>query len=298
MPPTTHTFGRVQFLPGPDRGKYPHCHGLYLAGRDRRVLVDPASDRSALEALRDGPGVDEVWLSHYHEDHFAHLDLFEGLPLCIAAADAPALASLEAFFEAYGLDEPALQEAWTPLLEAMFHFRPRVPTGDLVDGGLEDLGGLTVEILATPGHTAGHVALRVPEEGLLFLGDYDLTAFGPWYGDAVSSLEDTVASVARLGRVSARRWIAAHEQGVFLEAPPVLWDAYLAVIDRREADLRKALRRPRTLPELVEERIVYRKAREPRLFYDWAEAAILRKHLARAEAEGDVLREGDRYHLQ
>ena len=37
-----------------------------------------------------------------------------------------------------------------------------------------------------PGHTAGHCALVVESEGIAFIGDIDLTGFGPYYGDASS----------------------------------------------------------------------------------------------------------------
>jgi glyoxylase-like metal-dependent hydrolase (beta-lactamase superfamily II) len=39
-----------------------------------------------------------------------------------------------------------------------------------------------------PGHTAGHCALLVEPQGVAFIGDIDLSGFGPYYGDATSSL--------------------------------------------------------------------------------------------------------------
>jgi glyoxylase-like metal-dependent hydrolase (beta-lactamase superfamily II) len=71
-------FGPVWFIPGENRGRYPFCHSIYIEGA--RVLIDPASDRERLVQLRENPGVETVWLSHWHEDHFMHLDLFDGLP--------------------------------------------------------------------------------------------------------------------------------------------------------------------------------------------------------------------------
>ncbi len=38
---------------------------------------------------------------------------------------------------------------------------------------------------------------------MLFLGDYDLTRFGPWYGDVYSSIEDTIISISRLKKIPA-----------------------------------------------------------------------------------------------
>ena len=66
-------FGPIRFLPGENRGKYPFCHSLYIDGAG--ILIDPASDRDRLKGLHKNGGVREVWLSHWHEDHFMHLDL-------------------------------------------------------------------------------------------------------------------------------------------------------------------------------------------------------------------------------
>lgn len=296
--PVERRFGPILFLPGPNHGKYPFCHSLYVEG-DKRVLIDPASDRVRLEALKASPGVDEVWLSHYHEDHFTNLDLFEERPFRISAVDAPNLADLESFHEAYGIRESTLRQEWSYLLETMFNFRPRTCAHPFVDGEVVDLGGVTAEVIATPGHTAGHCAFyfREPgqELGLLFLGDYDLTSFGPWYGDDCSDIAETIASVQRLRSLPARVWVAAHEQGVFEVDPGPTWDAYLAVIDRREQALSELLAEPRTLTDVVEARIVYGKPREPKSFFDWAEAATMKKHLARLEVSGDICRDGDHW---
>ena len=88
----TH-FGPVWFIPGENDGKYPFCHSLYI--ETAGILIDPASDRKRLQELRENPGVKEVWLSHWHEDHFMHLDLFDDLPFSIMEQDAHRLPTLK-----------------------------------------------------------------------------------------------------------------------------------------------------------------------------------------------------------
>ena len=142
-------FGPVRFLPGPNNGKYPYCHSVFIEGAG--ILIDPSSDRQRLEALRDTHDVNAVWLSHWHEDHFMHLDLFEDVPLAMHAADAPFLENMETFLDGYGIEDTDTREAWKPMLEEIFHFRPRQPDMLLEEKEGLSIGDVTVDILHTPG---------------------------------------------------------------------------------------------------------------------------------------------------
>jgi glyoxylase-like metal-dependent hydrolase (beta-lactamase superfamily II) len=287
------SFGPIRFIPGPNRGKYPYCHSVYIEGAG--ILIDPAADRERLKRLRDEEGVQVVWLSHWHEDHFMHLDLFDDRPLAMHPADAPMLTAMEAFLDAYGLDDPDQRQRWQSVLTDTFHFRPRRVDWFLEEGETIDLGRLQVEVLHTPGHTPGHLAFRFVEPEILFLGDYDLTAFGPWYGDRDSSISETLAAVRRLRAIPARTWLTCHETGVFNNVPPDTWDAYLAVIEQRRQALLKLLVKPCTLDDIVNAWIVYRKAREPLDFYAQAEKALMGKHLQELLTDGRVVRTGNRF---
>ncbi len=284
------SFGPIRFLPGPNRGKYPYCHSVYVEGAG--ILIDPAGDRDRLKRLRAEEGVNAVWLSHWHEDHFMHLDLFDDLPLAMHPADAPMLADMETFLDAYGIDDPDTRAQWRMVLRKTFHFRARRADQFLEEGSIIDLEGVQLEILHTPGHTPGHLGFRFAGPEVLFLGDYDLTPFGPWYGDRDSSITATVAAVQRLRRIPARTWLTGHETGVFDAAPPAVWDAYLAVIDQRRQALLDLLATPCTLDDIVNAWIVYRKPREPLDFYTHAEKALMGKHLEELLANGQAVQDG------
>ena len=286
-------FGPIWFIPGEQGGRYPFCHSVYVEGAG--LLIDPASDRERLIQLRADPGVKGVWLSHWHEDHLMHLDLFEDLPLWISAADAPPIANFDAFMDAYGMDQADERAYWREILAKDFHFRPRTPSGFLTEGTERSAGGPAIEVLSTPGHTPGHTAFFFKEQGVLFMGDYDLTKFGPWYGDVESSIEETIASVRRLRKISAKVWITGHETGLFESDPGDLWERYLAVISVREEKLLELLKTPRTLDDVVAACIIYGKPREPKAFFDFGERAHMKKHLEKLMREGIVRREGERY---
>lgn len=270
-------FGPVCFIPGENKGKYPYCHSVYIEGDG--VLIDPASDRDGLSRLKEQSGVRQVWLSHWHEDHIMHMDLFDDVPFRISEEDAPQLSDLEIFMDAYGFTDKTIREYWGPLLLDQFHFKPRKPERLFKNGEQVRLNSVTVEVIHTPGHTPGHYSFFFQEPGVLFLGDYDLTPFGPWYGDRDSSIQDTIASIERLKQFPAKVWITSHETGLFEKDPGDIWERYLQVIQTRENKLLDLLQSPRTMKEIVDACIVYGRPREPRAFFMIGERGIMGKHV-------------------
>jgi glyoxylase-like metal-dependent hydrolase (beta-lactamase superfamily II) len=280
-------FGPVRFIPAPGKGRYPYCHSVYI--EEAGVLIDPGSDRERLQELKDRGAVRQIWLTHWHEDHSTHLDLFPDVPLWIGEHDAPPLSDLELMLDWYGMSVPAECDFFRASLLEQFHFRPRTADRLLKDGEVIDLGCVTVEVINAPGHTPGHLALYFREPQLLLLGDVDLTPFGPWYGDRDSSIEQTIATVEKLRNIPAKVWLASHETGIFTENPGALWDDYLQVIQRRENQLREFLKSGHTLEEIVNAWIVYGKEREPRDFFAFGERANIQKHLDRLVNSGEVV---------
>jgi len=288
-------FGPVWFIPGDNYGIYPNCHSIYIEGDG--VLIDSGADRERLIQLREGPGVREVWLTHWHEDHLMHLDLFDDLPLLISEPDAPPLTDLDVFMDAYGMEDSDEREYWRFVLKKEFHFRPRRPTRFLKGEEVVPLKSGSVEVLATPGHTPGDLSFFFQTEGVLLLGDYDLSGFGPWYGDRESSIQETIRSVTRLREVPARVWLSSHERGIFEEKPGDRWDQYVAVIHERERKLIERLRTPQTLEDIVGAWILYGRRREPKAFFEFGERAHMKKHLEKLMNEGRVAKDGSFYRI-
>ena len=286
-------FGPLEFIPGHNFGRYPFCHSLLIKGK-RSVLLDPGSNRKLLVALAQQGRVDCVWLSHTHEDHFKDLDLFSHCELWAPLRGARSLENLDYLFDAYGMQPEEREFFREPMLND-FHFKPRTVDRFFSDEELIDLGGVTVQVLPTPGHTAGHVSLLFPENGVLFLGDYDLTSFGPYYGDLDSDIDATIESINRLRVIDAKVWITSHENGVFETNPGDKWDKYLGVIDEREQKLMDLLTSPRTMDQIIDACIIYGKKREPSWFFTFGERMLMGKHLQRLMRRGLVFLEDDRY---
>ncbi|MGY1624978.1 MBL fold metallo-hydrolase [Geodermatophilus sp. SYSU D00965] len=287
------SYGAVTVLGSPEAGRYPAGNSLLIRGTRGTVLVDPS-----LEVHRRGgaPGnVDLVAVSHAHEDHLAGLHLFPDSPVLAHPAEVGAVRSPDVLLAGFGMGPRESGDVAEGLRET-FHLAERRDVSTFDDGDVLDLGGRTVTVLHLPGHTAGHCGFLVEPDGFLFLGDVDLTSFGPYYGDLSSNLEDFAASIARLRDVEARWYGTSHHVGVVEGRPAFLaaLDRFAAVIRRRDDVLLELLRQPRTLEDVVAHRLVYRPHVQLPLV-DAVERRTARLHLERLVRLGAVVVTDDGY---
>ena len=295
--PPRRDFGRVAVFFGEQNGKYPDGNQVLVAGTDTRATLD-----AMLVSNRIGPEFDAVDLAlmgHIHEDHMAGLHRLTHAAVHVHEDDLEAARSWDGLVEAYGVHDPDRVREMRMRFERDLFYAPRPDATGYKDGARWDFGGVRVEAIHMPGHTAGHCVLLVEPEGVAYIGDIDLTGFGPYYADASSSLGGFRRSLARLPEIPAKVWVTAHHRGVYTDRDRLLRDlaAYDAKIGEREQRLLSMLARaPKTLRELVAERLLY----PPNFDSPWVEAAEERtigQHLAELLADGRVRQEGESYRL-
>jgi len=106
------------------------------------VVVDPAEAAPVLDAARArGWAITQIWNTHWHPDHIggnAAIKAATGARVSAPAAEAAKIDSLD-----------------VPLAE-----------GDEVR-----LGAVRGTVLEVPAHTAGHIAIHLPDEQMIFVGD-------------------------------------------------------------------------------------------------------------------------------
>jgi hydroxyacylglutathione hydrolase len=122
--------------------------------------------------------------THGHWDHIgdnARVAEHTGAPIAVHPLDAERLA------------DP--HPLWAP-----FDIPPSVAAVELAEGGEIRFGAIRLEVLHTPGHTAGSVSLLAAEDGLLFSGD---TLFAGSFGRVDLPGGDPGAMVESLVRLSS-----------------------------------------------------------------------------------------------
>ncbi|WP_332815559.1 MBL fold metallo-hydrolase [Ramlibacter sp.] len=286
-------FGPVSIFLGDKAGKYPDGNQVLVQGSDTRVAFD-----TPLVSNRIGPtfdGVDLVILGHVHEDHMAGLHRVPRAQVQVHEADLAAAQSWAGLARHYGYPHDVLS-AFRPVLERDFHYAPRPDATGYADRASWDLGGgVTVRAHHLPGHTAGHCALVVEGVGLAFIGDIDLTGFGPYYGDATSDLTAFRRSLRSVADLDARIWVTSHHRAVLTDRAGFLGhlERFARRIEERTQTLLDYLHDgPQTLAQLAQRRILYPQGFDVP-YLECAERNSIRMHLDELVAQGIVRSEGD-----
>lgn len=278
-------YDEVTVLASSHGGAFPYGNSVVVRGSAGTLVIDPS-----LEVDHDPVQPDAVMISHAHEDHIAGLRHFAA-DIFAHHADVDGVRSLQVLLDNYGLTDEQRAGVDAQIGDT-FDLTPGFPDAAGVDDGhVFDLGGVTATVVHLPGHTAGHSGVLVEPTGFLYLADIDLTSFGPMYGDLGSSVDDYLASIARVRDIDARWYGTFHQKGVVTGANDFrarLAD-YEGVIRRREDRLLELLRHPRTVDEIIVERLVYRPhVRLP--FVDAVEKRTAELHLERLMRHGQVMR--------
>ncbi|MBN1274149.1 MAG: MBL fold metallo-hydrolase [Candidatus Aminicenantes bacterium] len=172
-----------------------------LLGQEKAAVIDTGTGigniRAVAEELTELPV--EVVLTHEHYDHVAgawrfedviHYDNKEALNVLAAGRNND---SLQKYVTPYYLWKP-LPEGFDP---TTWTIPPLRPTRLVKEGDIIDLGGRTLEVIYTPGHSPGQMCLLDAKNRILFTGDHFFP--GPLYAHAADvNMADYIASNQKL----------------------------------------------------------------------------------------------------
>ena len=231
---------------------------------ERLVLIDggwavPEArarlDRALAALDADVRAVSRILVTHAHRDHYTlavQLRREVGTPIGLGAGERPALVALtERWQGSLRAQRDVLRAAGAePLLgelEALGGSQGPPdgyePPDEWLEPGCIELAERSLEVVATPGHTQGHVVFRDADAGVLFAGDHVLPHITPSIGfepvPMVSPLRDFLASLDALRRLPDTLLLPAHGG----PAPSVHGriDELVAHHDARLAEMRAAV---------------------------------------------------------
>ncbi|KAI7265925.1 hypothetical protein KC345_g8340 [Hortaea werneckii] len=221
-------------------GHWEQVHSFLLLGQNRAVLIDTGlgigNIRSITDRLTALPI--DVLTTHVHTDHIGSHGQFERI--YVHEGDRDWLVhgiqglSLEQIRRDIGRDITInTPQGFDPAAYTPFQGEP---SGLLSDGELIDLGGRSLRMYHTPGHSPGHLCFWDESRGFLFTGDllYDKTPVYAFYPS--TNPADLVRSLARIAEIDGVRKVYGSHNTLGL-APEILQEVKRAAHDLREAGL-------------------------------------------------------------
>ncbi len=181
----------------------------YIIGRGKVAILDPGPDdnahiRALLDAVR-GETVTHIFVTHTHRDHSPAVPKIKAATGATVYAQGPhRLARPLHIGEARRLDASADMD-----------FCPDVA---LADGEIVSGDGWTMEALATPGHTANHMAFALKESELIFSGDHVMAWSTTIVAPPDGSMSDYMASLEKFAARPEALYLPGHGTAV-REAP-------------------------------------------------------------------------------
>src|SRR5438067_6000462 len=250
----------------------------YILGRGKVAIIDPGPDDPAhiaalLDAVR-GETVTHIFVTHTHRDHSPAVPAIKAATGAEVLAEGPHRASRP------------LHAGEAPRMEASndLDFRPdRV----LADGEVVSGDGWTIEAVATPGHTANHMAFALREANLIFSGDHVMAWSTPVVAPPDGAMSDYMASLQKLARRSEPIYLPGHG-GMVREAPQFVQHYIEHRQGREVAILRRLAKGEADIPTLV--RAIYI-GLDPRLVR--AAGLSVLAHLEDLVARGLVATDGE-----
>jgi glyoxylase-like metal-dependent hydrolase (beta-lactamase superfamily II) len=160
----------------------------YIIGRGKVAIIDPGPNdpnhvRALLHAVRSET-VTHILVTHTHLDHSPAVTAIKAATGATVYAEGPHRATRP------------LHEA-DVIRPADRDFRPDVA---LKDGGVIAGDGWAVEAIATPGHTANHLAFALKGTNVLFSGDHVMGWSSTIVAPPDGSMRDYVASLEKLSK--------------------------------------------------------------------------------------------------
>jgi glyoxylase-like metal-dependent hydrolase (beta-lactamase superfamily II) len=198
----------------------------YIVGRGKVAIIDPGPDddrhiAALLEAVR-GETVTHIFVTHTHRDHSPAVPKIKAATGAVVYAQGPhRLARPLHIGETRRLDASADMD---------FHPDIALPDGEIVRGD-----GWTLEAVATPGHTANHMAFALREAHLMFSGDHIMAWSTTIVAPPDGAMSDYMASLDKLTRRSEPVYLPGH--GGAVRAAPRFVEHYIRHRKGRESSI-------------------------------------------------------------
>jgi cyclase len=194
------------------------CNPAYVVTAEGVVVIDtPQLPTHAVKMRKEAESHGEIQYlinTEYHVDHIFGNFYFKGAGIVVAHVETdrnfmtvtPEINPYEYAHEAIPTDDPEGEKIWPD--EETYWKDPNRPNivfeGDIT----RRLGYHTFELIHTPGHTPGQLAVHVPEERLAFVGDTIFNGVQTWL--YASNVDEWITSLDRIKKLDVDHIVPGH----------------------------------------------------------------------------------------
>lgn len=214
-----------------------HVHIFALLHHGKVMLFDAGLNTPETIAGLDGAlkhvgksfrDVDRIFITHAHADHYGIAGLIRGrsgASVHISAIGRLALRKdrrgdrltgpMKKFYLRHGLSEREIAPL-EPLFRDIANYATPLDADDCTElETCETVDDNTIEVIPTPGHTAGHVCFFFREKGILLAGDHVLPEITPnlspdFFTPDFRPLPSFLHSLSRVGELPVAKTYPAH----------------------------------------------------------------------------------------
>jgi len=263
---------------------FPYSNSL-LIDDGQKILIDAGAGRAYRDIACEQ--IDTVLLSHYHFDHIHGIPLFPRAKVYVGKEEE------WAFKDEARFNEAGSYQYWSRLMGEVPVDRDysAFPDDVLLAPGFHKLNisgvfsdreiiytdSLKIKAVYIPGHTPGHYGFFLPDQGILFSSDMDLSPRGPWYGSIYSDFDQVRSSIQKLINLKPQVLVTSHRR-VFYDNIPDLLNKYLDIALEKERKLLDYLKIPRYFEEIAHQDFIFTSPRRT-LNSIFRDRIMLLKHL-------------------
>ncbi|GAK06795.1 MBL fold metallo-hydrolase [Geomicrobium sp. JCM 19038] len=243
----TLKIGSIEVIPGEKGSRVPFSTTIAVIDDQKRAtLIDAGAGKRAFQYINEQYEVEDILLTHFHIDHTWGIPYFKDANVKVNWLDHKKMVSIEELMKTGGnyaiygasgikamIETPDVKR-FEKIIDRQKHVYPYDETFNV--------SGTRVEMIHTPGHCESFCCPYFPDEGVIVVGDYDLTSFGPWYNNADSNIDEMLESADKTLAVNAEHFVTLHHKGVFTRKEyEEQLEAYMNIIFKREKKLKQLI---------------------------------------------------------
>ena len=178
-----------------------HGTNTYIVGEGEVAVIDPGPDDpahiAAILAATSGETITHILVTHTHADHSPAARPLAGTTGAPVYAEGPHRAARPLEIGEINPLDASCEKDFMPDV--------KLADGDRIAGA-----GLTIEALATPGHTANHLVFAIEGAGVLFSGDHVMGWSTSIVAPPDGAMVDYMASLDMLLARNDSLYLSAH----------------------------------------------------------------------------------------